>query len=71
MAEAKGVSYPSVDVEASEIRAVQLMINDTPDTAQSVISRMSGKDRAIFAYYLRELGYMIETADEDTRSAGR
>lgn len=58
---------PAIDADASEIRAVQLMINDRPNTAQSVISKMTPKDRAVFAFYLRELGYMVETADQDAR----
>lgn len=67
MAEVKGVSYPPISVDTSEIRALQLLINDAPDVAQSVVRRMSPKDRAIFAFYLRELGYMVETADQDAR----
>lgn len=60
--------HPVIDASASEILALQHMINDRPNTAQSVINKMHGKDRAVFAYYLRELGYMIETADEEARS---
>lgn len=59
--------HPTIDVSAAEIRAMQLMIKDKPNTALSVIMKMTGKDRAILAFYLRELGYMIETADAEAR----
>lgn len=64
----KDLLRPGVDTDAAEIRAVQLMIDDKPNRAQEVISNMTPKDRAIFAFYLRELGYMVETADEEARS---
>jgi len=59
--------HPLIDVSAPEVRALQLLMNDKPNQAQSVISQMAPKDRAIFAFYLRELGYMVETADQDAR----
>lgn len=57
-----------------EIGALQELINDRPNSAAVIIERMTGKERAIFAYYLRELGLMIETADANViaeRRAGR
>lgn len=62
-------THPTIDASASEIRVMQLIMNDRTHIAQSVISKMHGKDRAVFAFYLRELSYMVETADESARSA--
>ena len=63
----KDLLRPGVDTDAAEIRAVQLLMDDMPNRAQEVIHNMTPKDRAIFAFYLRELGYMVETADQDAR----
>lgn len=46
-----------------EIMALQHVINDKLIPAQMTIAKMSGRERALFAYYLRELGLMIEIAD--------
>lgn len=65
------VLKPLIDVEASEIRSVQLLRDDKPNRAQQVIDNMTPKDRAVFAFYLRELGYMVEEADAKARTTGR
>lgn len=54
----------AVDPHSKEIQSLQQVINERPNTAARLIENMTGKDRAIFAYYLRELGLMIENADE-------
>jgi hypothetical protein len=62
---AKTDQDPVIDTSLPEIQALQSVINDKPNTAQRFVDRMSGRDRALFAYYLRELGLMIENADGD------
>jgi hypothetical protein len=61
----------AVDSSAPEIQALQQVIKDRPNTAQGVIDKMSGRDRALFSYYLRELGLMIENADADAEADRR
>lgn len=56
-----------IDANAPEIRAVQLLIDNKPEAAKLVIDGMSGKDRAVLYYYIRELEYMIDRADSRDR----
>lgn len=56
-----------IDIDAPEIRALQLMIDDKPQTARVVLAEMPGKDRAVLMYYFREMGYMIERIDSRER----
>lgn len=72
MVNPSGISDPAMDFRlAEEEAALRLLIEDRPDQARVMVNAMSGKNRAIFAFYIRELGYMIEEADADARSAGR
>lgn len=46
-----------------EIRALSAIINDNPASAARIIGDMSGKDRAVFTYYLTVLGSLIDAVD--------
>lgn len=59
------------DLPLPELRALNLVINDKPNGAQRVIDDLSGKDRALYTYYLRELLLMIEAADATDHAARR
>lgn len=52
----------------AETRSVQYMSDDRPDDAQELVNQMTGRDRAVFGYLVRELDYMIQTADNRERN---
>ena len=54
---------PSVTVMKQDLDAVRVflaVVQDTPDTARDIVRRMSPRDRAVLAFYLRDAGRITE-----------
>lgn len=62
----QGIHIP--EIPPAEVRALQYMIDDNPGDALITLQMMSGKDRAVLAYYIHELDQMIVVVDGRERN---
>lgn len=74
----RGDSGTSIHLASAEdmdaVRVFLAVVQDVPDTGREIVRRMSPKDRAVLAFYLRDAGRIVEEEEgfretQDRRNA--
>lgn len=55
--------WRSVTPVPAELAAFMAVVQDRPEDAKDIVSRMSRRDRALLSFYLRELESAVDTQD--------
>ena len=56
-------SVPLSVTDQDAVRAFTAVIQDNPAEALKIVERMSPRDRAVLAFYLKEMGHIIDTVE--------